>query len=174
MITFSFLLFSFIFVMIFQNCSLYRTNVFLTMSRDFVAIGKAFLIGIPSIITISFVLKFQMVMSFRILVLSFFVVALISVSIARLTFLRTYYINFSKTLNASRFLFIGSGHPARLLVEKLTVDNFYGITVVGFLDDDIPVGDKVIGDLKCKQDLDYWGYGRLPKKLSIFQKLRST
>jgi exopolysaccharide biosynthesis polyprenyl glycosylphosphotransferase len=57
--------------------------------------------------------------------------------------------NFTKILNNSVVLIIGAGKSGRLLAEKLIFENFYGIKIAGFLDDNIDKEDIVFKNIKC-------------------------
>jgi undecaprenyl-phosphate galactose phosphotransferase len=57
--------------------------------------------------------------------------------------------NFTKILNRSNVVIIGAGKSGRLLAEKLIFENFYGIMIVGFLDDNLKKGDNVFKYIEC-------------------------
>jgi FlaA1/EpsC-like NDP-sugar epimerase len=65
--------------------------------------------------------------------------------------------NFTKILNNSRVIIIGGGKSGKLLAEKFIFENFYGIKIVGFLDDSIMKGENVFENLKCVGRIDELG-----------------
>ncbi len=150
----TFFVFSVIFIFLFQNNYLYRINVFLTRATQLTAIIKSFLYGILILIIFSFVIKFNLLLSSRVFVLSFFVIAMSGIAVMRIMFLRPFYMNFTKILHNSNVLIVGAGKPGRLLAEKFIFENFYGIRILGFIDDDVPIGEKVFKELECLGTLE--------------------
>lgn len=147
--TVTFIVFSGIFVLLFQNNYLYRINVFLTRAKHLTLIIKAFLYGILILIIFSFIIKFNLLLSSRVFVLCFLIFGLTGVSLIRIGFLRPFFMNFTRILHNSRVLIVGAGAPGKLLAEKLIFENFYGVSIAGFLDDEIPKGDKIFKELEC-------------------------
>lgn len=150
----TFFVFSVIFILLFQNNYLYRINVFLTRATQLTAIIKSFLYGILILIIFSFVIKFNLLLSSRVFVLCFFVIALSGIAVMRIAFLRHFYMNFTKILHNSNVLIVGAGKPGKLLAEKLIFENFYGIRILGFVDDDVPKGEKIFKELECLGSLE--------------------
>ena len=71
------------------------------------------------------------------------------ISFVRLLLLKPFYLNFTKILNHSNVLIIGGGKMAKLLAEKMLFENFYGVKVVGFLDDNLELGENVLNGINC-------------------------
>ena len=72
----TFFVFSLIFIFIFQINFLYKINIFLTRASHFTAIIKSILYGTLLLIIFSFVIKFNLIISSRVFVLCFFLIAL--------------------------------------------------------------------------------------------------
>lgn len=147
--TLTFFVFSVVFILLFQNNYLYRINVFLTRAKHLTAIIKSFLYGILILIIFSFIIKFNLLLSSRVFVLCFFIFAVTGISVVRIGFLRPFYMNFTKILHNSNVLIIGAGKPGQLLAEKLIFENFYGVRIIGFADDEVPEGEKIFKELEC-------------------------
>lgn len=145
----TFFIFSIVFILFFQNNYLYKVNVFLTRAPHITSIIKSFVYGTLLLILFSFVIKFNLLLSSRVFVLCFFVIGLVGVSLVRLLLLKPFYMNFTKILNNSVVLIIGAGKSGRLLAEKFIFENFYGIKIAGFLDDNIDKEDIVFKNIKC-------------------------
>ncbi|HMQ68389.1 MAG TPA: sugar transferase [Ignavibacteria bacterium] len=145
----TFLIFSVIFILLFQNNYLYKVNVFLTRAPHITAILKSFIYGTLLLILFSFVIKFNLLLSSRVFVLCFFFTGMAGVALVRLFLLKPFYMNFTKILNNSVVLIVGAGKSGRLLAEKLIFENFYGIKIAGFLDDNIEKEDIVFKNIKC-------------------------
>ncbi|MEO8447141.1 MAG: sugar transferase [bacterium] len=145
----TFFVFSIIFIFLFQNNYLYKINILLTRAPHITAIIKSFVFGTLLLILFSFIIKFSLLLSSRIFVLCFFIIGLAGVSSLRLLILKPFYMRFTKILNNSNVLIIGAGKSGRLLAEKLLFENFYGIKIMGFLDDKFENGDVVFKEFNC-------------------------
>ncbi|HAY33768.1 MAG TPA: hypothetical protein DCY06_06490 [Bacteroidetes bacterium] len=145
----TFTTFSLIFVFIFQNINLYKINILLTRAPHLTAILKSFIYGILLLIIFSFVIKFNLLLSSRFFVFFFFLTGFTCVSIFRILILKPYYMHFTKILNNSNILIIGAGKSGKLLAEKLLFENFYGIKITGFLDDNVRKGEDVFKEFLC-------------------------
>ncbi|MBK7157830.1 MAG: sugar transferase [Ignavibacteria bacterium] len=150
----TFVVFSILFIFIFQNNYLYKINVFLTRAPQLTALLKSFIYGAILLIIFSFVIKFSLLLSSRVFMLCFIATGFIGVSVVRLFILKPYYMNFSKILHNSNVIIIGAGKSGKLLAEKLIFENFYGMRIAGFLDDNIEAGAFVFKEMKCLGKLD--------------------
>ncbi|MBK6770901.1 MAG: sugar transferase [Ignavibacteria bacterium] len=150
----TFVVFSILFIFIFQNNYLYKINVFLTRAPQLTALLKSFIYGAILLIIFSFVIKFSLLLSSRVFMLCFIATGFIGVSAVRLFILKPYYMNFSKILHNSNVIIIGAGKSGKLLAEKLIFENFYGMRIAGFLDDNIEAGAFVFKEMKCLGKLD--------------------
>ncbi len=145
----TFFVFTLVFIFLFQNNYLYKINILLTRASHITGIIKSFLFGTLLLIIFSFIIKFNLLLSSRVFVLCFFVIAIAGVSFVRLLILKPFYMNFTKILSNSNVLIIGGGKSGRLLAEKLIFENYYGIKITGFLDDNLKKGDIVFKDIIC-------------------------
>lgn len=152
--SFTFFVFSVLFIFLFQNNNLYKVNILLTRAPHITAIIKSFLYGTLLLILFSFLIKFSLILSSRVFVLCFFFTGMTGISVIRLLLLKPFYMNFTKILNNSNVIIIGAGKSGKLLAEKLIFENFYGIKIVGFLDDKLMKGENVFSNLICVGNLD--------------------
>lgn len=145
----TFVAFSVLFIFIFQNNYLYKINIFLTRAPQLTALLKSFVYGAILLIIFSFVIKFSLLLSSRVFMLCFIAAGFTGVSFLRLFILKPFYMNFSKILQNSNVIIIGAGKSGKLLAEKLIFENFYGMRIAGFLDDNIDAGTNVFKEMKC-------------------------
>ncbi|MBA3706433.1 MAG: sugar transferase [Bacteroidetes bacterium] len=150
----TFCVYSVLFIFLFQNNNLYKVNILLTRAPHITAIIKSFSYGILLLILFSFVIKFSLILSSRVFVLCFFFTGMAGISVIRLLLLKPVYMNFTKILNNSNVIIIGAGKSGKLLAEKLIFENFYGIKIVGFLDDKLVKGETVFSNLICVGSID--------------------
>jgi len=150
----TFFVYSLFFIFIFQNNNLYKINIFLTRAPHLTALMKSFLYGTVILILFSFIIKFSLILSSRVFVFCFLIIGLISVSVFRLLILKPFYLNFTKILSNSNVIIIGGGKSGRLLAEKLLFENYYGMKIVGFLDDSIEKDTDVFKGIMCLGKVD--------------------
>ncbi|MBK8382352.1 MAG: hypothetical protein IPL16_10785 [Ignavibacteria bacterium] len=86
----TFVVFSILFIFIFQNNYLYKINVFLTRAPQLTALLKSFIYGAILLIIFSFVIKFSLLLSSRVFMLCFIATGFIGVSVVRLFILKPY------------------------------------------------------------------------------------
>jgi len=149
-----FVVFSIVFIFVFQNNYLYKINVFLTRAPQLTALMKSFIYCTILLIIFSFFIKISMLLSSRVFIISFLIIGFFGVSIVRLLILKPFYMHFTKILSNSNVLIIGAGKSGRLLAEKLIFENFYGVKVVGFLDDKVEIGTDVFKKINCVGKLE--------------------
>lgn len=147
-------LFSAAFIFIFQNNYLYKINIFLTRAPHLTALVKSFIFGTIILLLFSFLIKFSLFLSSRMFVLCFLVVSFTGVALMRLLILKPFYMNFTEILHNSNVIILGAGKSGRLLAEKLIFENYYGIKIAGFLDDNIETDTVVFKDLHCVGNLN--------------------
>ncbi|HMS64853.1 MAG TPA: sugar transferase [Ignavibacteria bacterium] len=149
-----FIFFSAAFLFIFQNNYLYKINIFLTRAPQLTSLIKSFLFGTIFLLLFSFLIKFSLFLSSRVFVMIFLFVSFTGISVMRLFILKPFYMNFTKILTNSNVLIIGGGKSGKILAEKLIFENYYGIKIRGFLDDNIEKGAVVFKNINCKGKLD--------------------
>ncbi len=150
----TFFIFSAVFLFLFQVNNLYKVNIFLTRAPHITAVIKSFLYGTLLLIIFSFIIKFNLLLSSRVFVLCFFLTGLTGISIVRLLVLKPFYMNFTNILNNSNVVIVGAGKSGKLLAEKFIFENFYGIKITGFLDDNIETGETVFENIRCIGKID--------------------
>lgn len=146
----TFSVFTLVFIFLFQNNNLYKTNILLTRASHITAIIKSFLYGTLLLIIFSFIIKFNLFLSSRVFVLCFFMTGFAGVTLVRLLILKPYYMNFTKILTDTKVLIIGAGKTGRVLAEKLIFENYYGVKIAGFIDDNLEKNEVVFKDIKCE------------------------
>jgi exopolysaccharide biosynthesis polyprenyl glycosylphosphotransferase len=136
------------FILIFQSNSLYKINVILIKSKHLTGIIKSFFYGIIGIIFISFITKFPLIDNSRILVLSFTVLSIVAFSLVRVILLRWFYLYLQNHKILEHNIVIwGAGKSGQLLAAKIQFENHYSLKILGFIDDNKAIGERVIDDL---------------------------
>jgi|WetSurMetagenome_2_1015567.scaffolds.fasta_scaffold35791_3 exopolysaccharide biosynthesis polyprenyl glycosylphosphotransferase len=130
------------FIFIFQYYNLYKMNIFLTRAVHLVQILKSLLIGIILLMVYTFLLKLPFIPEFRrSFVLFFYLTSVVLLIIIRIYFLQILSSKFlNKNLLNRNIIIIGAGKSGKLFAEKLIFENSIGITILGFVDDNIKKG----------------------------------
>lgn len=143
------ILFSLFFIFIFQNNNLYKINIFLSRSVQLVSIIKAFLYGGLILILISFFLQLDIVLGSRTVAVTFLILGITAVTFFRVVVFRPLYSYFTKNRLIKRIVIIvGAGKSGKLLAEKILFEDFYGINILGFIDNESTTGSFVYGNIQ--------------------------
>ncbi len=142
---------SVLFIFIFQYFNLYKINVFLTRALQFVQILKSMLFGIIILILITFLFKLPFIPQYsRVFVSIFSIITIIAFIIIRIYLLQILNLRLlSKTFLKRKIAIIGSDKIAKLLAEKFLFEEIVGTKIVGFIDDNLNIGDIILNNLTC-------------------------
>jgi undecaprenyl-phosphate galactose phosphotransferase len=147
---------------VFQHYQLYRINVFLTVPKQIISLTKAFAVGVVGLIVGSFLIKGLDWIDSRAVTAYFAAIGFLSTAIFRTVIFRKTFMAFSRSgIYRRRILIIGNDDDAKLLASELESDELHGFEVVGFADDDLPVGTRVFEELEVVGSL-----GDLPELVS--------
>ena len=136
-------------VLIFQYFNLYKINVFTTVVDHTAQILKAVLSTVVGIALVSFFTKAPWVIDSR-LGVGLFSATAVTLSFAlRLICFRSLFLWLSKQSMLRRnVLILGAGKTGRNLALNIHFHGYGGLTVVGFIDEDLPLGYMVFGGTK--------------------------
>jgi len=143
-----FLFLSVLFIFIFQFNGLYRINIILNRATHLITIIKALYYGALNIVLISFLIKSTDIIDSRLIIFTFILFALPSLYIVRVELLRQLYIKLKNNQFKRNVIIVGDGNTGRLLATKLIFENPIGIEIIGFVDDDLQIGEEVVGEKK--------------------------
>ncbi len=134
------------FIIVFHYNGLYRINIILTRAAHLTHIMKALYYGALNIVLVSLVIESSEIIDSRLLVFVFTLFALPMLYAVRTELMRRLYLYFSKSGFRRNILIIGDGKAGRLLATKLMYENPIGLDIVGFVDDDIKLGEEVVAE----------------------------
>ncbi|MDI6739354.1 MAG: sugar transferase, partial [Candidatus Edwardsbacteria bacterium] len=101
------------------------------------ALLRSFFYGIITLILLSFVLKLSFIFNSRTFLALYAAIGSVTMIVFRLFIVRSLYRTLSRgRAIKSNVIIIGTGHSGQLLAEKLVMEEVWGMTVVGFVDDD--------------------------------------
>jgi exopolysaccharide biosynthesis polyprenyl glycosylphosphotransferase len=140
----SFFAVSVVFIVIFYYNGLYRLNIILTRAAHLAHISKALYYGALNIVLVSLLIGSSSIVDSRLLIFLVFLIAYPALYLVRTELLRRLYLFFSKTGFRRNILILGDGKSGKLLATKLMFENPIGLEVVGFVDNDKPVGEEIV------------------------------
>ena len=147
-ILFLFLFLSFFFLFLFQFNGLYRINIILNRAAHITAIIKALYYGALNIVLISFLIKSSEIIDSRLIIFTFILISFPLLYIVRVEALRYLYIKLKNNQFRRNVIIVGDGKAGKLLATKLMFENPIGIDIIGFVDDDLEVGEEVVSEKK--------------------------
>ena len=142
------LVYSFVWIVIFQHFSLYKLNFFMSFGEQVFAVFKSLLYGLIGLILITFIFKRLDFVESR-LVLGFFVlISLVAITTFRtLVFRPLFALASQKKLVRRRVAIVGHDRTAKMVAAQIAVDDSHGFDVVGFVNEDLPAGERVFEKL---------------------------
>ncbi|MFN3562522.1 MAG: sugar transferase [Chloroherpetonaceae bacterium] len=135
-------------IAVFQHFHLYKINVFLTVVPQAIAVVKAVGYGIIGLIILSFFVKGLSYLDSRLIIAYLFGVSSFSLATFRIFVFRSLYSLFAeKKILQRKVLIAGTDRTARMIAAKLVVETSLGLKVVGFIDDEDKIGERIFEDL---------------------------
>jgi undecaprenyl-phosphate galactose phosphotransferase len=136
-------------VIIFHYLSLYNINVFTTVMEHTFRIVKALFYSIIGIAILSFFTKASFIVDSRLAIVYYGMVAFLMMLVGRVVIFRNIFLFVSRhKLMQRNVLLVGAGSNGINLAANLLLHDDLGLKVVGFLDDDLPLGRVVFNGLK--------------------------
>ncbi|MFN3637767.1 MAG: sugar transferase [Chloroherpetonaceae bacterium] len=144
-----FSLYAVVWIAIFQNFNLYKMNVWLSVTEQFVSIIKVMGYGIIGLILVSYFNKESKVLESRLIIGMFAAVGTVSLIIYRIGIYRNLFMTLSRrAIGLRNVIIVGAGKYGKRLAEEIQNSNRYGLNVVGFLDDAVPPGMEISQGVK--------------------------
>ncbi|MGB9695769.1 MAG: sugar transferase [Ignavibacteria bacterium] len=138
------------FIFIFGHYNLYKLDYFLTKLKHLHFLLKGLVLGQLWILVLVFVTKQPFIPDYRrSFVLSFLGIAVLLFVLIRIYILPFLFKNYlSKKLLLRKVLIVGCGPSAKLVAEKLILDETIGIRIMGFVGNDQQIGERVFRDFE--------------------------
>ena len=142
------IVYSLVWIVIFQHFSLYKLDLFMSFAEQLIAIFKSLLFGLVGLVIITFVFKRLDFVESRIVLGLFVLFSLAGMMLFRtLVFRPLFALASQKKLIHRKVLIVGKDRTAKMVAAQIAVDNSHGFDVVGFVNDDTAVGERVFEDL---------------------------
>ena len=143
------LVYSLVWIVIFQHFGLYKLDLFMSFGRQLIAIGKSLIYGLLGLILITFIFKRLDFVESRLVLGMFVAISVVLVMTFRAVVVRRLFplASRSKILHR-RVLIIGKDRTAKTVAAQIAYDETHGFTVVGFVNDDAEKGERVFGEIE--------------------------
>lgn len=141
--------YSIVWIVIFQHFNLYKLNLFMSFAEQVVSIFKALLYGLLGLILITFVFKRLDFVESRLVLLLFVGISLVTITAFRtLIFRRLFAFASQKKIVHRKVLIIGKDRTAKMVAAQIAFDDSHGFEVIGFVTDELATGERVFEGLK--------------------------
>ena len=143
-----FVAYSGIIMLIFALNQLYKTNVYLSVTRQLQYLAQSLLYSVIGIALLSFFTKSNIIVDSRLAILLFFAFSFTMLALMRIAVFRSLYKLFAVLdINPRQLLILGAGPRGVRLGTMLAERNEYHLHLVGFLDDTKAIGSDAIPDV---------------------------
>ena len=143
------LVYSLVWIVIFQHFGLYKLDLFMSFGRQLVAIGKSLVYGLLGLILITFFVKRLDFVESRLVLAMFVGISILSIMTFRAVLVRRLFPLASKTkVLRRRVLIIGQDRTAKTVAAHIAYDETHGFAVIGFVNDRVTKGKRIFGELE--------------------------
>ncbi len=135
-------------VLVFHTQHLYKINVYTSVLNQAQRILKSLIIAVVGIALISFFTKGHVFVGSRLVILYFLFFGFLLLFGVRIVVFRTAFLfAMSRGWLPRRIVVVGAGQSAIQMARDIRAKNPFGLEIVGFLEDERPLGSAVFGDL---------------------------
>ncbi len=143
------LVYSLVWIVIFQHFGLYKLDLFMSFGRQLVAIGKSLVYGLLGLVLITFLFKRLDFVESRLVLGMFVGISVILIMTFRGVVVRRVFPRASKSkVLRRRVLIIGQDRTAKTVAAQIAYDETHGFEVVGFVNDGVAEGGRIFGEFK--------------------------
>jgi exopolysaccharide biosynthesis polyprenyl glycosylphosphotransferase len=141
--------YSLVWIVIFQHFGLYKLDLFMSFGRQLLAIGKSLTYGLLGLILITFVFKRLDFVESRLVLAMFVGTSIVLMMTFRAVVVRRVFPLASKSkILRRRVLIVGQDRTAKTVAAQIAHDEIHGFTLVGFVNDDTPKGERIFGEIE--------------------------
>ena len=143
------IIYSLVWIVIFQHFSLYKLNLFMSFGEQLIAIAKSLGYGLIGLVLITFIFKRLDFVESRIVLGLFVLFSLVGMMLFRtLVFRPLFALASQNKIVRRKVLIVGHDRTAKMVATQITLDNRHGFDVVGFVNDELPAGEQVFEELE--------------------------
>ncbi|MFL6373526.1 MAG: sugar transferase, partial [Pyrinomonadaceae bacterium] len=143
------LVYSLIWIVIFQHFGLYKLDLFMSFGRQLIAIGKSLVYGLLGLILITFIFKRLDFVESRLVLAMFVGISIVLVMTFRTIVVRRAFPFASRTkILRRRVLIIGEDRTAKTVAAQIAYDETHGFEVAGFVNNGTATGERIFGEIE--------------------------
>jgi exopolysaccharide biosynthesis polyprenyl glycosylphosphotransferase len=136
-------------LVVFQHEHLYEANIFLSVANQTAGIIKSVLFAILGFALLSFLTRSPLIINSRLVLLFFAAASIFVLFMLRIVLFRSAFLYATRSkIYRRKVLIVGAGEAGLLLAANITWENPFGLDVVGFLDNQKPVGSTAFEGFK--------------------------
>ena len=140
--------YSLVWVVIFQHFNLYKLDYFMSFRRQMISIAKSLVYGLIGLVIITFIVRRLDFVESRIVLGLFVLFSLVGVMLFRTLIFRPLFAYASqKKIIRRKVLIVGRDRTAKMVAAQIDLDDSHGFDVVGFVNDETPVGERIFENL---------------------------
>ena len=140
--------YSVIWIVIFQHFNLYKLNLFMAFGEQLIAIVKSLVYGLIGLVLITFIFKRLDFVDSRVVIAIFVVTSSAAIFTFRiLIFRRLFALASQKKILHRKVLIIGKDRTAKMVAAQIAFDSTHGFDVVGFVNDELAIGERVFEEI---------------------------
>lgn len=140
--------YSLVWIVIFQHFNLYKLNLFMAIGEQMIAIIKSLVYGLIGLVVITFLVRRLDFVESRGVLALFVATSFIGTSLFRLlVFRRLFALASQKKLLHRKVLIVGKDRTAKMVAAQIAYDDSHGFDVVGFVNDGLATGERVFKEL---------------------------
>lgn len=149
------IVYSIVWIVIFQHFSLYKLNLFMSFGEQVWAIFKSLVYGLLGLILITFIFRRLDFVESRLVLVMFVGISLIAITLFRtLIFKPLFSLASQKKIIRRKVLIVGGDRTAKMVAAEIDEDDRHGFDVIGFVNDELAVGERVFENLENVGRLD--------------------
>ncbi len=140
--------YSLVWIVIFQHFGLYKLDYFMSFGRQVISIFKSLVYGLLGLILVTFVVKRLDFVESRLVLAMFVGISLVAIILFRtLVFKPLFSFASQKKIIRRKVLIVGGDRTAKAIAAQIDEDDRHGFEVVGFVNDELSVGERVFENL---------------------------
>ena len=141
-------IYSLVWIIIFQHFNLYKLNLFMAFGEQLIAIVKSLLYGLIGLVLITFIFKRLDFVDSRAVIGIFVLTSSAAIFTFRiLIFRKLFALASEKKILHRKVLIVGKDRTAKMVAAQIAFDSSQGFDVVGFVNDELPKGERVFEDI---------------------------
>ncbi len=147
--------YSVVWIVIFQHFNLYKLNMFMSLGEQMIAIIKSLIYGLLGLVLITFMVRRLDFVESRAVLALFVVTSFAGITLFRtLIFRRLFAFASQKKILHRKVLIVGKDRTAKMVAAQIAFDDSHGFEVVGFVNDETETGERIFEDLTNVGTLD--------------------